>query len=523
MHAAPRFGHSDQFSDVFSDSGSERDDYLNGLFFIGAFVLAIFFTWLLALSIMRCLGPRRVGFFSGARMSKPPHVVDYPRPFRVRTAFMLAALLFYIFSILMATKGAKNFQDTVIIASDSNDEVKVLLQEAEVITTSLQEVGQSSGEIRDGLVASLGNFCPGDSNVDQTTGQNFDAMAQEAADLLGQLGDFINNDVVEVQKGIDRAQDTTQEIDDVLREIDADDWQSITVIIPYIIVPSLLVVAVMMAMFDATLEPYERAVVWLIMPLFMVIIVLTIFACAATSWAAVINADFCSGGADKTPDATVREILDAQNFEQTDIVYESVVYYTSQCNTKDPFAFVDEYQVQIDAAQKTVGAIITSLEAVTVARLSLLCGKDFGPFLSSIRLMQTNLVTLGENAASAQNLLSCERILPIYTNAIYDGVCGASISGLTWTFSSLLVLSTMGVIMIMLRSSYLEVDYYVDDKAGGTNETTPDMYNAQEEAYPKRMDYEEDYGTSKQPPEQAVGESGVERVYLDEPPRAQPY
>lgn len=121
MRAAPRFGHTDQISVLFdTDDASQRDDYLRGLVFIGAFILSFFLVWMVVLLVLKCCGRQRVGFLSGAPMQKKSSVVDYNRPFRVRVAFVNAVLIFVVFAILLVVNGVTNLQDTVVAVSNSN-------------------------------------------------------------------------------------------------------------------------------------------------------------------------------------------------------------------------------------------------------------------------------------------------------------------------------------------------------------------------------------------------------------------
>lgn len=64
------------------------------------------------------------------------------------------------------------------------------------------------------------------------------------------------------------------------------------------------------------------------------------------------------------------------------------------------------------------------------------------------------LDALLQAANRAINLLRCDRVVPVYTDIVYDATCKYSVSGFAWLFSSLLIVSIMGMIMIMFRSSY---------------------------------------------------------------------
>jgi hypothetical protein len=79
------------------------------------------------------------------------------------------------------------------------------------------------------------------------------------------------------------------------------------------------------------------------------------------------------------------------------------------------------------------------------------------------------LNSLDQAAEDGLDLLSCERIVPIYAQVVYTGACNHSVTGLTWMFSSLLVISTFGMIMIMLRSS-IHSDVILADVMEATDE-----------------------------------------------------
>lgn len=76
--------------------------------------------------------------------------------------------------------------------------------------------------------------------------------------------------------------------------------------------------------------------------------------------------------------------------------------------------------------------------------------------------MMAILDRLDEAATSGLNLLSCERIVPIYADVVYHGTCNHSVSGLTWSFFGLLVVAFMGMLMITLRASFLNNAIHIE-------------------------------------------------------------
>jgi hypothetical protein len=118
----PRFGHSNNFTDLFA-SQPEQNDYIAGLLFAGIFLFAIFFAWTLLLLIFKFVGPKRFGFLAGAPFvqassSSTKRSSCQPRPARI--TFILATIALIVFSVLFVTNGLTNLRNTVIVVHDSS-------------------------------------------------------------------------------------------------------------------------------------------------------------------------------------------------------------------------------------------------------------------------------------------------------------------------------------------------------------------------------------------------------------------
>jgi hypothetical protein len=104
--------------------------------------------------------------------------------------------------------------------------------------------------------------------------------------------------------------------------------------------------------------------------------------------------------------------------------------------------------------QQVVQNVTDSIDRISLEQLSLGCNRDFHPLHRSLGQMVGVLDAVLQSANTVLNLLSCQQVVPIYTEISYDAVCTYSISGFTWIFSCLLILSATGHIVIMFRSSY---------------------------------------------------------------------
>ena len=76
---------------------------------------------------------------------------------------------------------------------------------------------------------------------------------------------------------------------------------------------------------------------------------------------------------------------------------------------------------------------------------------------------------LDQTADRALNLLSCQNTVPVYTTVVYQGTCVNSITGLTWVFASLFIISFFAMLMITFRSSYRNTVFEVRNKDDGDN------------------------------------------------------
>lgn len=180
-----------------------------------------------------------------------------------------------------------------MLLSAIQQEIHSLLLFAQDIANSLQSLGLSTISVRDELVADLGDFCPAGGNIIGLTGFDFDAMAQSAIDLLNQLGNFIFDNVVAVQTGIDSSLQTSADIDRQLSKVDINDWQSLIIVIPFVVLTSSLLVGLMMSTYRISPRWFTCLISWFFIPFFAVMVTLAYVACSLTALASVLNAGKC--------------------------------------------------------------------------------------------------------------------------------------------------------------------------------------------------------------------------------------
>lgn len=484
MHNTPRFGHTNNFSSLFAEDDQETsEDYTQGLMFVGSFLLALFGFWCLVLLLFKVLGCkyRSLGFLSGRQFTldddKEPTQDEYAqwkaRSTRIRIVFLVSALLLLLFSNLMISQGFKQLEETRVIADTSLENARYLVRDATVLTNELRDVGLAAMELRDKLIVELADerLCPNDpSYLAQTEiTKTIQDNAGLAIDMLAVLGEFATKDLKKTEDGLQVANNVISNLDNAVEFVEEREWVGVGFVVPLVILTILMMIGVLLSFYERQNECYEFTLSWILLPMFLFWIVASCIFCGLMAISATVNADFC-GGTESTPDNTIFQALRSKGLNQSSTEFQIARYYLNQCTREaevDPFLFLRVHQAEINNAQAVMDKLSESLEKMDVVDLSFNCGRDFEPLSSSLDTMSAILDRLDQAGKDGLKLLSCERLVPIYTDVVYDGTCTSSVTGLTWILSSLLIISVTGLVMITLRSSYLSdvILSAVDDSA----------------------------------------------------------
>uniref|UniRef100_A0A7S2HEF1 Protein tweety homolog n=1 Tax=Helicotheca tamesis TaxID=374047 RepID=A0A7S2HEF1_9STRA len=456
---------------MFSSNNAEQAEYATGLIYFGSILFVFFFVWTIFIIVLKIMGPGNAGFLSGHHFVEPdPKMIRTPfkRPMHVRIVFMICSILVVTFSVLCVTEGYDNMQQVVVTWDDSSSSLLSLAEDAKQISESLISVGRSSVAVRGDLEKLVGEFCPG-FDLEAEIGIDINSIINETVSQLDKLGNFVENDLVDLETNIDDGIKALNDSREVVTETELKDWYMMVFIIPIIVCTSLLMVATILAWINSSFQWYQCLSTYVVCPIFFCFVIFGWLIMTAIGVTAVVNADICSGGKGDTkgPEGTIVDILEQRraDFDPNGYLYKGVVYYVQGCQkNRDPYDFVTQYDDDLELAKERLDRLAAEMDNIGVERLGLLCSKDFGPTRAIISTMQNNVDTLDENAKQALSLLCCERINRIYVNLFQKGSCTYSVTGLTWFFSSLLVVSTCGMLMVMFRAVWLDVEFAVDDE-----------------------------------------------------------
>lgn len=114
-------------------------------------------------------------------------------------------------------------------------------------------------------------------------------------------------------------------------------------------------------------------------------------------------------------------------------------------------------QQENEATLAQLGGLFLNPDAVN--DLSIYCNRDFSGLEELVRSMDTLITLLSDSVVRTLALVDCQRIGPLYTNTVYDGMCTYAPSAVAWVFASTLVMGIMGMLMLTFRSSYKRTVY----------------------------------------------------------------
>lgn len=176
-----------------------------GLILGGIVVASLYIAWVIVVFICYCLGQDEVGFLSGepfrvlitaeheaSKRSKPPQtprtdtssqtftedgslsVVDWLKPnfrswpIRIRLGYVLAGIMFVVFTILLFSKGVANLQDTLVdIQRTSNTANDRMIEVVGLFDNGFDDVETEARRTQESLHMETGTeriFCPNDPN-----------------------------------------------------------------------------------------------------------------------------------------------------------------------------------------------------------------------------------------------------------------------------------------------------------------------------------------------------------------------
>lgn len=383
----------------------------------------------------------------------------------VRGTFVLSGIIFILFSILLVTQGVLNLQDTVDSVNSLATQIDTLALDAEdILRSGLLGLQTQATNVRDLIVTNLDgdNFCPADPTLQNSTVfADIREKANNASEVLSQLNNFLGNEVERLSDSINDAAKGAREVQSATEDVNIAGGKLAIILIPYTVVPFMLILAAVLAHFDKDFPMLNRANRWFFMPFFLILVIIAAGTASGMIAAASANSDFCLPGGQKnddypgtSPDTTIWRVLDRKR-HTADLERKIADFYIDQCQNKpDPFLFLRSYVPQVMDSRAMLDDFSQSIQSnTTLSQLSAYCNRDYDDLDQLIVEMRGFLDVIFDSLRRTLELISCGRIVPIYHSAFYDSSCAYSASAVVWVFASSLIMGTFGILMLLFRAA----------------------------------------------------------------------
>lgn len=473
MHGAPRFGHSDQFSLLFSNESSDITDYSKGVLFLGLFLFSVFFSWGICLLVLRlskccCNG----GVLTGRPM-KEPKPTTFPRrtyqtPIWIRSLLLLSCAIVTIFSLIVAADSYFKTNDLVETSRKSLNDVSNLLQTSKNLTESVRDIGNRA----DPAIAILSEdldfdtslcFISNATAIDQGV-PDFRSQVDTVQDKLKALKGFINGKLQNLMKLQNRLIRLVDDINYNLDEYGPKKWWFMAFAIPIIVTCTAMSIGTLYVWStENTLKIYQLILNWILLPIFILFIFVSCIFCGLVGTGSIIISDLCTGNANPgTPDSTFSQIIEYQNWDKDSMLYKGTRYYINRCQTDYPFGFLQNYVNDLRNANKNLGVLSDYFNNQgNVNTLETFCPSlNIKEIQRAILNLGTEVQSLFRRTTEVIDLTACERTNSLYTDITYNITCTQGSRITFFVFVSFIFITFFGLIIITLRSAWLGVEYY---------------------------------------------------------------
>mmetsp|Transcript_13360 Transcript_13360/g.19105 ORF Transcript_13360/g.19105 Transcript_13360/m.19105 type:complete len:594 (+) Transcript_13360:176-1957(+) len=470
FRASPRFGHNDDISRLFSNNSKERYDYVLGTIFIASFLGSIFLLWFLILAIFSMCGPKCAGFLTGSNMKESrPDNFSQTKPFRtpyaVRIVFSLSSVLALSSSILLIFFGFTASMDTIHDINQDLKEINILSEQARQIVDNTIRDRERSSFKRDVVIddLTLASFCTQNLIPKESRIENLRLELNEKL----QNFEYINTTYFQELKTniFQVVERKTSQIINAVETYNIQKWQILSISITFSVITTLMMSGVFLAWKNKISTRYICFLTWIILPVYMVLIFFNGVFCIFVGSFAIYLSDFCSSNISHGgPEGAFSGILKESTLDATNpLLFSGLTYYLNRCQPLFPFQLLENHVKDITVVLDSAEEFVNEFDSFDIYNLSESCGSNE---LSTLTRLRSNLgqlmeylVAASENSSNIHNILKCDRIVPIFIDAAHISMCSELPTSIVWLFSCLLIISVMGMLMITLRSAWLDVSY----------------------------------------------------------------
>lgn len=165
---------------------------------------------------------------------------------------------------------------------------------------------------------------------------NMTRISETIRESLQEIDTFMETRVKDASHGLTRVGEATMSVDEAIYWFQQHEWKPRLCIVALIVVTMFLLIGLMLSRNNIAYNPYMCVEMYLLVPAFCFLLILSALATYAFGAGAIVNADFCAGGTyPGSPQGTIEEIMSQQGVSPKDMLYQSFHYYaqvsTAEC------------------------------------------------------------------------------------------------------------------------------------------------------------------------------------------------
>jgi len=346
--------------------------------------------------------------------------------------------------------------------SRSFSEVRNVMDNVQFIVDEVQEAADSATEAQKNFEDSRirtkslleNGICQDPSKT--TVADETIAVMTNVLDDIGDWSLLVEESLGDIQSTLERAEQTY--VEDVYSGIDiVEDYASISwIMITMLIFAPILLIGLLLAVFGLNLKPFFCIQGWVILPLFMMSLALSIFISCVCAIALVINSDTCIGSVTGDPEGLVKVLI---QYDMLDVPYKELLdHYIFEACTNQP-EMIELVDYLLDQTIYYHEQFMTSVQSLSVPETIVLLERqcDNGISLNETVSTLVSFTTVTEAlipiAQNAKNVIDCPTVFGIYQEFTHDFLCESLPLTFGWIFWCVVLYSFFGMLVFTFRGA----------------------------------------------------------------------
>jgi hypothetical protein len=377
MHTAPpRFGHHSDLNLLIEGDSDDGNDYIKGLLASSIAMFCFFFSWITLLLVLKCCGPKRVGFWSGsiaplpAEPQEPPEIgheleasidaqgteteikgfqqyKDDHTEWRnkknasrrrlniCRVIVLFCGTTIIVSAALLVSKGITSLVDTLDGGRDSIKLVGNLVRQAIVLVDSFLESTTESSDNTADFLQATNSFCPDVrerlcEDVFNATNCNFTGIPfaleiEKVVDYFHGVKGLVFEDVVKFRADLVAMMEAADGMDEKARTFDWAFWVAASFALALAFLCLLMMIGVILAWVHKLPRVFYCFRTIVIVPSFIFLVLISWVFSMVFVIGSMALADTCID----SPDARIVNLVNNMRGDISSIIAEFLIFYIS--------------------------------------------------------------------------------------------------------------------------------------------------------------------------------------------------